>query len=73
MYDNKIYYPYIKQYIKDYAKEIIERYNVYLKKFDNIITAMFVFDGFVYIKNDEKKFNENHLKLWKDIYDKTYF
>ena len=64
MYDKDVYLPYVKQYVKEYTKEIIDRHDFYLKKMDNIITAMFIYDGFVYMKGDEKKFEENHYKLW---------
>lgn len=33
-----------------------------------MFSAYFIYDGFVYIDNDEKEFVKNHQKLYENIY-----
>lgn len=42
--------------------------NKYIFKWNTIFSAYYIFEGYVYMKNDEEKFKENHKKLFEDIY-----
>ncbi len=40
--------------------------------FVSVYSAWFMYEGFVYIKNDEIDFVDNHLKYYEAIWDKTF-
>lgn len=59
-------------FLKDYSSQILQQIKTFVLSFETIYSAWFIYEGFVYIKDDEKRFLENHLKFYNFIWDKTF-
>lgn len=76
--EREVYPNILKHYMKIYAKFLAADWEKYVFGFNTIFSAYFIFEGYVYMEDDETKFLENHKKFWdiihkmnlRDVYDK---